>query len=71
MGAVGVPARRQLAIQSGVSCTPAGTNIKLKWDIYSSEWGAYTVDGCDGVNPRLQLAADAIYTFDQSDASNW
>ena len=58
-------------MKSGVSCTPTGTNIKLKWDMFASEWGAYTVDGCDGVNPRLQLAADAIYTFDQSDASNW
>ena len=62
------------AIQSGVVCdktsaTPA--TIALKWNSYASEWGAYEVTGCAGVNPKLQLTAGTVYTFDQSDASNW
>jgi len=58
-------------ITTGKACTPTGTTINLKWNEHASEWGAYTVDGCDGVNPKLQLAAGATYTFDQSDATNW
>ena len=58
-------------IQTGVECTPTDTTLKLKWNMFVSEWGGYTVDGCDGVNPKLKLAAGTTYTFDQSDASNW
>ena len=58
-------------IQTGADCTPAGQTLKLKWNMFVSEWGGYTVDGCDGVNPKLKLAAGTTYTFDQSDASNW
>jgi hypothetical protein len=43
----------------------------MKWNPHASEWGAYTITGCDGVNPKLMLAAGTEYTFDQSDASNW
>ena len=59
------------AITSGKACTPSSTTLKMKWNAYASEWGAYTIDGCDGVNPKLTLAAGTTYTFDQSDASNW
>ena len=59
------------AMQSGVACTPAGTTLALKWNSYASEWGAYEITGCTGVNPKLSLAAGTTYTFDQSDASNW
>ena len=45
--------------------------LKMKWNAYASEWGAYEIEGCDGVNPELSLAAGATYTFDQSDATNW
>ena len=56
---------------SGVACTPASATLALKWNSYASEWGAYEITGCDGVNPKLTLAAGTTYTFDQSDASNW
>ena len=61
------------AITTGAECefTPADTTLKLKWNPFVSEWGGYTVDGCDGVNPKLKLAAGTTYTFDQSDATNW
>ena len=59
------------AITSGADCTPSGTTLNMKWNSYSSEWGAYEIEGCTGVNPKLMLAAGATYTFDQSDATNW
>jgi len=43
----------------------------MKWNAHASEWGAYEITGCTGVNPKLTLAAGVEYTFDQSDASNW
>ena len=55
---------------SGLACTP-GANVELKWNAHASEWGAYEITGCAGVNPKLSLAAGTTYTFDQSDASNW
>lgn len=51
------------------SATPM--TIFLKWDMFSSEWGSYTVTGCTGVNPKLNLTAGTTYTFDQSDETNW
>ena len=57
-------------MQSGEACTP-NTTLALKWNSYASEWGAYEVTGCAGVNPKLSLAAGTTYTFDQSAASNW
>ena len=66
------------AIVSGELCTPtdttthAGTTtVALKLNSHASEWGAYTVEGCTGVNPKLSLTAGTTYTFVQSDASNW
>merc|ERR1719353_669477 len=62
------------AIKSGVACDKTSstpTTITLKWNEFASEWGMYTVDGCEGVGPKLQLTAGTVYTFDQSDASNW
>merc|ERR1719157_480307 len=56
---------------TGTPCTPTATTLKMKWNAYASEWGAYTIDGCTGVNPKLSLVAGTEYTFDQSDASNW
>merc|ERR1740133_642513 len=65
-------------IQTGKSCTPTDTTteagtitLKLKFNSHASEWGAYTVEGCTGVNPKLSLTAGTTYTFVQSDASNW
>ena len=55
---------------SGEACTP-GTKVELKWNAHASEWGAYTITGCGGVNPKLSIAAGVEYTFDQSDQSNW
>ena len=57
--------------QSGEPCTPSGNTLSMKWNAYASEWGAYEIDGCTGVNPKLMLTAGTTYTFDQSDASNW
>ena len=59
------------SITSGKACTPTSATLKMKWNAYASEWGAYTIDGCDGVNPKLSLTAGTTYTLDQSDASNW
>ena len=58
-------------VQSGQPCMPSGTTLSMKWDPYASEWGAYTIDGCTGVNPKLMLTAGTTYTFDQSDETNW
>jgi len=55
---------------SGEACA-VGTKVELKWNAHASEWGAYTITGCNGVNPKLSIAAGVEYTFDQSDASNW
>jgi len=58
-------------MKSGMTCKPAGTTLKMKWNTHASEWGAYEITDCDGVNPKLSLVAGTTYTFDQSDASNW
>merc|ERR1719443_1553363 len=58
-------------ITSGAACTPASSTISMKWNSYASEWGAYEITGCTGVNPKLQLTAGTTYTFEQADASNW
>ena len=49
----------------------SSNTLKLQWNPYASEWGAYEVEGCTGVNPKLQLTAGVTYTFDQSHESNW
>ena len=70
----GIEGHRRLAIQSGVACdktSATAATISLKWNAHASEWGAYEVAGCAGVNPKLSLTAGTIYTFDQSDATNW
>ena len=59
------------SIMSGQSCTPTTTTLPMKWNAHASEWGAYEITGCTGVNPKLYLTAGTEYTFDQSDASNW
>ena len=58
-------------MQTGVPCTPSSNELLLKINMYASEWGAYEVTGCTGVNPQLQLKAGETYTFVQTDASNW
>merc|ERR1740130_1977251 len=58
------------AMKTGTACTPAATTLKMKWNSHASEWGAYEITGCTGVNPKLSLVAGTEYTFDQSDASN-
>jgi uncharacterized protein (DUF305 family) len=62
------------ALTTGALCNKQATSpttLYLKWNMFSSEWGGYEVDGCAGVNPKLQLTAGTTYTFDQSNASNW
>jgi hypothetical protein len=51
--------------------TTGSTTITMKWDEFSSEWGMYTIDGCDGISPTLKLAAGKTYTWDQNHISNW
>ena len=66
----GVPS----AITSGAECDKTASSaetIVMKWNAYASEWGMYEIDGCTGVSPKLKLSAGIVYTFDQSDASNW
>lgn len=56
----------------GKECDVTGkTELKMKWDAFASEWGMYTIDGCEGVSPKLKIKAGVTYTFDQSDISNW
>ena len=43
------------SLLSGEACTP-GPQVELKWNAHASEWGAYTITGCDGVNPKLSIA---------------
>jgi uncharacterized protein (DUF305 family) len=64
----------QGAITTRATCdktSSVAATLELKWNMFSSEWGGYTVTGCDGINPKLQLTAGTTYTFDQSDVSNW
>jgi len=70
-GSVVTTASSASTILTGVECTPSSTTLALKWNAFASEWGAYEVTGCTGVNPKLMLTAGTTYTFDQSDASNW
>ena len=67
------PAAAPPAVVSGQVCdkTSPPYKVELKWNMHASEWGAYEVTGCTGVNPKLQLKAGITYTFDQSDVSNW
>jgi hypothetical protein len=56
----------------GHECDKTGaTTLKMKWDEFASEWGMYTIDGCDGVAPKLKLSAGKTYTFEQYDVTNW
>lgn len=62
--------------EHGIECTPCDDiegecTINLNVDLFTSELGHYTVDGCGGVNPTLLLEVDRTYKFDQSDVSNW
>jgi uncharacterized protein (DUF305 family) len=73
-GATATPATAPAAIQTGVACdktASSATTLNLKWNPHASEWGAYEVEGCTGVNPKLSLTAGTEYTWDQSDATNW
>ena len=59
-------------IEFGKDCDKtAATEIVLKVNMYSSEWGMYEVEGCDGVGPKLHLKAGTTYKWRQSDISNW
>jgi uncharacterized protein (DUF305 family) len=58
---------------ANADCDMTGTSgpIKLKWNMFASEYGMYEVEGCEGVSPTLRLSAGMTYLFDQSDSSNW
>jgi hypothetical protein len=56
----------------GKSCRPNADNeFVFKMDFNAGQWGAYTVEGCDGTFPTLLIDAGKEYTFVQKDASNW
>jgi uncharacterized protein (DUF305 family) len=46
-------------------------DIVMRLDQFVSETGMYKVKGCDGVAPKLRLAAGKTYTFHQNDPSQW
>lgn len=61
----------QAAFESRQPCTPTGLVLNMSWNSLAYEWGAYEIEGCEGVNPELHLEAGMTYTFVQQDASNW
>lgn len=61
----------QAAFESRQPCTPNGSQLYMTWNALAYEWGAYEIEGCNGVNPELHLEAGRTYTFVQQDASNW
>merc|ERR1711935_233456 len=69
-------AQEECTYVSGIDCKPCDDTdgdcvIKVGVDLLAGEWGYFTVEGCDGVNPTLHLEVGRTYLFDQSDASNW
>eukprot|EP00536_Pseudo-nitzschia_multiseries_P015486 jgi/Psemu1/218217/e_gw1.896.19.1 len=66
----------QCTFEHGIDCRPCeGTTgeciVKVGVNLLAGEWGYFTVEGCDGVNPTLHLEVSRTYIFDQSDVSNW
>jgi hypothetical protein len=56
----------------GLDCDLSNSSvIELKWDMFASETGLYTVEGCEGVSPTLHLNIQQEYRFLQQDTSNW
>eukprot|EP00967_Tisochrysis_lutea_P156210 scaffold314335_cov35-Tisochrysis_lutea.AAC.2 len=61
-----------LSLHYGLDCDlSANQLIELKWDMWASETGLFTVEGCEGVSPTLHLNIQQEYKFVQRDASNW
>ena len=61
---------------SGIDCTPCADTtgdclVNVGVNLLASQLGYYEVEGCDGVNPTLQLTVGRTYLFDQSNVSNW
>jgi len=61
---------------SGIDCTPCKDTdgdcvVKVGVNLLAGEWGYFIVEGCEGVNPTLELTIGRTYLFDQSDESNW
>lgn len=59
-----------------IDCRPCeGTTgdceVKVGVNLMAGEWGYFTVEDCEGVNPTLHLEVGRTYLFDQSDVSNW
>jgi hypothetical protein len=42
----------------------------MRVDLFASTFGEYTIDGCDGLSPALQLEPGVTYTFAQADVTN-
>lgn len=61
-----------VGIMHGLDCDLSDSAvIELKWDIFASETGLFTVEGCEGVSPTLHLNIQQDYKFLQQDTSNW
>ena len=45
--------------------------FKLKVDLYASELGYFTVNGCEGIMPTLGVERGVTYIFDQGDETNY
>eukprot|EP00967_Tisochrysis_lutea_P082994 scaffold115114_cov39-Tisochrysis_lutea.AAC.1 len=60
------------ALQYGLDCDLSSSSvIELKWDMFATETGLYTVVGCEGLSPTLQLNIQQEYKFLQQHSSNW
>jgi len=57
------------------SCDESGgvkvCTFKFKVNLYASELGYFTVEGCEGVMPTLGMEKGVTYIFDQGDQSNY
>jgi hypothetical protein len=54
------------------ACQADGSNtFTFSVDFFVAQMGEFTVAGCEGTSPVLQLTPGITYTFVQSDPSNW
>jgi hypothetical protein len=66
-----------LAVESEHCYLNGVSEVSLKWDMFPSEMGLYTVEAldgtvvCPGVSPTLHFDKGQSVTFYQTDASNW
>lgn len=62
---------RAYAQQPASPCTGSdASTFNVRVDLFASQTGEFTIDGCEGPSPALQLRPGVTYTFLQHDATN-